>query len=95
LCVPLAGGRDGGVGVDVLEVGVVVDQAGCSRRGGWRRGGAEVRRPPLRLGSPPSSRFGGGAAEAHAGGACISSEKKLESRTRAYLYFSVFFWVYL
>jgi hypothetical protein len=41
-------------------------------------------------GSHPVQGFSGGEAEGHAGGVCISSEKKLESRTRTFLYFSCF-----
>jgi len=46
--------------------------------------------PPSAWGSHLVQGLCGGAAEAHAGGACISSEKKLGSRTRTYLFFSCF-----
>ena len=45
---------------------------------------------PFVRGSHPVQGFRGGAAEGHAGGACISAEKKLESRIRTYLYFLCF-----
>ena len=48
-----------------------------------------VDHPSVR-GSHPVQGCSGGAAEGHAGGACFSSEMKLESRTRAYLYFLCF-----
>jgi hypothetical protein len=56
-------------------------------------GGAEALRfvdPPSVWGSHLVQGCCGGEAEALAGGACISSEKTLESRTRTYLYFSCF-----